>query len=250
MTGHNELKCEVHPFGSLTGLRFVVICSFYKGQYYLSYHSTHQSWETQGGHIEAEESPEMAARRELYEESGVKNAELIPVCDYQAYDSEGSANGRVYAAIIHQLSELPESEMSKAQAFSELPANLTYPYVTPVLFQEAQKVITSRSNQPKDDALKEIQAFLNKQGQIKAMPSKKKKKLMIFLYLAEKIESSKRYTEKDMNELIDTWTEFKDHATLRRELYDHLLLHRTEDGKEYWREKDLPSLDSFINRYI
>ena len=125
MTGHKELKCRIYPFGSLSPLRFVVICSFYQGKMLLSFHGKHQSWETQGGHIEAGETPEEAARRELYEESGIKNAELIPVCDYFADDSEGSSNGRVYAALIKELSEMPQYEMSRTGLFRELPDDLT-----------------------------------------------------------------------------------------------------------------------------
>ena len=141
MTGHRELQCEVRPFGTLAPLRFVVVCSFYQGRYVLSYHSGHQSWETQGGHIEQNETPEQAARRELYEESGVKDAALIPVCDYFACDSEGSSNGRVYAAVIQEMGEMPPSEMSKIEAFDALPDNLTYPFVTPVLFEEAKRTL-------------------------------------------------------------------------------------------------------------
>ena len=144
MTGHRELQCKIHPLGSLNPLRFVVVCSFYQGKMLLSYHSGHQSWETQGGHIEQDETPEEAARRELYEESGVKDAEIIPVCDYFAYDSEGSSNGRVYAAVVRHLGQLPANEMSRIQAFDDFPDNLTYPSVTPVLFHEARKTLTSR----------------------------------------------------------------------------------------------------------
>ena len=144
MTGHKELKCEIHPLGSLSPLRFVVVCSFYKGQYLLSYHKGHDSWETQGGHIESDETPEEAARRELFEESGASDVELIPVCDYFAYDSEGHSNGRVYAAVVKNLGELPESEMSKIGLFGTFPENLTYPFVTPVLFEEAEKRLDLR----------------------------------------------------------------------------------------------------------
>lgn len=113
----------------------------------LSYHSGHQSWETQGGHIEAGETPEEAARRELYEESGVADAEIIPVCDYFAYDSEGSSNGRVYAARIRRVGQLPSSEMSRVQLFDAFPDQLTYPSVTPVLFREARKLLFADASQ-------------------------------------------------------------------------------------------------------
>ena len=139
MTGRRELRCEIHPLNSLSPLRFVVVCSFYQGKRLLSYHAGHRAWETQGGHIEAGESPLEAARRELYEESGVQDAELIPVCDYSAYDGGGSANGRVYAARIRRLGALPRSEMSRVALFDALPEELTYPLVTPALFQEAEK---------------------------------------------------------------------------------------------------------------
>jgi len=144
MTGHRELQCEIHPFGALNPLRFVVVCSFFQGHLLLSYHCKHQAWETQGGHIEDGETPEEAARRELYEESGAGDAEIIPVCDYYAYDSDGDANGRVYAAIVHQMGQLPSSEMSRTQCFDVLPENLTYPFVTPVLFEEARKIMGQR----------------------------------------------------------------------------------------------------------
>ena len=141
MTGHKELKCRIYPFGSLSPLRFVVVCSFYQGKKLLSFHGKHLSWETQGGHIEDGETSEEAARRELYEESGVIDAEIIPVCDYYAWDSEGSSNGRVYAAVIREFAELPSYEMSRTELFEHLPDNLTYPQVTPVLFSEAENIL-------------------------------------------------------------------------------------------------------------
>ena len=141
MTGDRELRCVTHPFGTLENLRFVVVCSFLDGQYLLSFHRGHMAWETQGGHIEAGETAEEAAKRELFEESGVSDADLLPVCDYFAYDTKGSSNGRVYAAMVHRLGQLPDMEMSRVQAFDRLPDSLTYPLVTPVLFREAEKAL-------------------------------------------------------------------------------------------------------------
>ena len=144
MTGHRELRCEIHPFGTLSPLRFVVVCSFLEGRYLLSYHGGHGAWETQGGHIEPGETPEAAARRELFEESGARDAELVPVCDYFAYDSEGASNGRVWAARVRRLERLPDREMRRVEAFERLPAELTYPLVTPALFAEAEKTLEQK----------------------------------------------------------------------------------------------------------
>ena len=141
MTGHRELRCRLYPFGSLGDLRYTVVCSFCQGRYLLSWHRGHQSWETQGGHIEPGEDPEACARRELYEESGAADAELVPVCDFTGWDGESVANGRVWAAVIHRLGELPESEMERAALFDQLPEDLTYPLVTPALFQAAERVL-------------------------------------------------------------------------------------------------------------
>ena len=141
MSGRPELKCTIHPFGTLPKLKYVVVCSVYEGKYLLSRHKDRDTWETQGGHIELGESPLDAAMRELYEEGGVKDMFLTPICDYNGYDETGSANGAVFLAEIRHLGELPESEMQEIALFDELPENLTYPNVTPVLFEEAKKLL-------------------------------------------------------------------------------------------------------------
>lgn len=141
-----ELKCTVHPLGELGRYKYVVICSHYQGGWLLSRHRARDTWETQGGHIEAGETPIAAARRELYEESGVKDAEVIPVCDYHGYDSRGFADGVVFLAKIHALGPLPESEMKEVRRFETLPENLTYPAVTPALIFQAQKLLDGGEN--------------------------------------------------------------------------------------------------------
>ena len=100
------------------------------------------------------------------------------------------------------------------------------------------------------DTIPELRPFLNEAGQLAAMPSKYKKKLLAYYYLATKIEAGRQYTQKDINELLDHWAVFHDPATLRRELYDRRLLDRTLDGSRYWRQEDLPSLERFLARYL
>lgn len=135
------LKCRIYPFNSSESYVFVVVCSRYQGKWVLSRHRKRDTWETQGGHIESGETPMEAARRELFEESGILDADIYPVCDYQGYDDEGSAMGAVFLAVVHELGTMPESEMQEIRTFEILPENLTYPMVTPVLMAEAMKHI-------------------------------------------------------------------------------------------------------------
>ncbi|MGN0996165.1 MAG: NUDIX domain-containing protein [Candidatus Ventricola sp.] len=128
--------CRTHPLGSLTGLQYVVVLSHCGGRILLSRHRERTTWETQGGHIEPGETPEQAARRELYEESGALRYAITPLCDYWAGDGQigKGASGRVFAAEIEELGPLPASEMAEARLFDALPDELTYPAITPVLF--------------------------------------------------------------------------------------------------------------------
>ena len=134
-----NLQCRVAPLNTLTDYKFVVVCTRYKDRWILSRHKERTTYETQGGHIEAGETPMDAAARELYEESGIRDADLHPVCDYCGYDDHGYANGVVFLAVARSLGALPESEMGEVRAFLELPQSLTYPNVSPKLFAEAER---------------------------------------------------------------------------------------------------------------
>ena len=136
-----ELQSTIHPLESLKQYKYVVVCSRYQGKWLLSRHRKRSTWETQGGHIEPGESPLQAARRELYEESGVRDAQLYPVCDYCGYDAQSHANGMVFLAVIRQLGTMPESEMKETTLFDAMPQALTYPNVSPRLYAEAEKLL-------------------------------------------------------------------------------------------------------------
>lgn len=136
-----ELKCRIYALNSLKNYKYVVLCTFYQGKIVLSKHKFRNTWETQGGHIEDGERPFDAAKRELFEESGIDDADIYPICDYYGYNSKSHSNGMVFIAIAHTLNELPEFEMKSIELFDKLPENLTYPQVTPILFEEAGKVL-------------------------------------------------------------------------------------------------------------
>ncbi len=136
-----DLKCRIYPLGYLERYKYTVICSYYQGKWILSEHKKRSTWETQGGHIEAGETPLECAKRELFEESGIKDADLYPVCDYWGFNSQACSNGMVFLAVVHEIGTLPESEMREIHVFDRLPENLTYPNTTPRLMAEAEKLL-------------------------------------------------------------------------------------------------------------
>jgi len=136
-----DLKCRIYPLGFLERYKYTVICAAYQDKWVLSKHKKRDTWETQGGHIEAGETPLACAKRELFEESGIKDADFYPVCDYWGFNSQASSNGVVFLAVVRSLGELPESEMKEIKMFDTLPAELTYPQTSPKLYAEAEKVL-------------------------------------------------------------------------------------------------------------
>lgn len=130
------MRSQTYPTGTLETYKYVVVLSRFEGKLLLSRHRARSTWETQGGHVEPGETPLEAARRELYEESGAAEYDMVPLCDYRAWDESTGrgASGVVFAADIRVLGNLPESEMAEVRAFDALPENVTYPAITPELF--------------------------------------------------------------------------------------------------------------------
>lgn len=85
------------------------------------------------------------------------------------------------------------------------------------------------------DIDRELRPFLNEKGQLTALPAKRRKALLAIFYLAEKLDAGREYTEAEINDTLDEWMTSRDHATLRRELFELKLIGRTADGSRYWR---------------
>ena len=98
-TKDRKRTVKTYPIGTLKQYKYVVTLSFYEGKILLSRHKDRTTWETQGGHVEAGETTFEAAKRELYEESGAVDYDIVPLCDYWAgtEDESKGAYGRSFA---------------------------------------------------------------------------------------------------------------------------------------------------------
>jgi hypothetical protein len=90
----------------------------------------------------------------------------------------------------------------------------------------------------------ELKGYINNEGKFERLPGKrqKKKQFLMLQFLAQKFEDGKKYSEMEVNEILNQYHSFNDPATLRRLMFGNRLINRTLDGKSYW----LINLDSKI----
>lgn len=127
-------------------IKYSVIAAKSNGKFVFCKHKERSTYEFPGGHREAGETPDEAARRELYEETGASEYCLRQIGPYSVreYDEAGDliqeSFGMLYFAEITEFGELPaEFEMERVELFEELPKNWTYPDIQPVLLKMAEE---------------------------------------------------------------------------------------------------------------
>ncbi|MDE6616245.1 MAG: DUF2087 domain-containing protein [Lachnospiraceae bacterium] len=82
-----------------------------------------------------------------------------------------------------------------------------------------------------------LKRYYNSDGKLVQYPSKKPMRLIALMGIAGKMDFSKKYTEKEVNEIIKSSIEFSDIELVRREMYQYKFIGRLKDGSEYWAEE-------------
>jgi predicted transcriptional regulator len=80
---------------------------------------------------------------------------------------------------------------------------------------------------------KVLKDYLAEDGNIAQLPTNRRKLDVILRYLVEQFDYDRRYTEKEVNEIIGAFNE--DISGLRRDLISVGFLDRERDGSVYWR---------------
>lgn len=67
-------------------------------------------------------------------------------------------------------------------------------------------------------------------------PSKKPLRILALIRIVQKFDTTRKYTEKEVNLIIRDSNTFSGIELIRREMFPYRLIGRLKDGSEYWPE--------------
>ena len=140
------------------------------------------------------------------------------------------------STVSHHLTKLSKSGLVSAR--SESYYNI-YKLETAMLESMSQRLL-ARETMPAVTAdvdidaydRKVINTFCDEHGRIKQFPAQQKKFEAILRYVIQDFQPGRRYTEKQVNEILSRFSD--DTASLRRGLIEYKIMAREGGGGEYW----------------
>lgn len=89
-----------------------------------------------------------------------------------------------------------------------------------------------------------VEAILDDGGRGSRWPRKRQDQLLLLGYLGSKLDDSHRYSEREINQVLNAWHTFGDPALLRRSMIEEGMLTRTPSGSFYWLTSSHPNRSS------
>ena len=124
--------------GELKNYTFVVVFCRYQDKWLYCRIKDSDTFGNAGGHIEQDETPLEAAKRELFEETGAVEYDIVPTFDYSVQRGVEYSTGQVFLAHIHELGDLQDYEIAEVKLFDAMPEKMRFPQILPVLYAKMQ----------------------------------------------------------------------------------------------------------------
>jgi hypothetical protein len=118
---------------------------------------------------------------------------------------------------------------------------------SPALIERAPKKLQSPENGlPLPDNARKALGQFDDAGRVVRWPVKFSVQRLILWPLWAQFAARRKYTEREVNQVLKAFNTFGDHVTLRRELINEGMLKRKPDCSEYWKVQVRPSAEAAL----
>jgi predicted transcriptional regulator len=163
---------------------------------------------------------------------------IVGLLAQKSYTVEQLANalGLGISTTSHHLAKLSEASLVSARADGHY---YYYSLKTDILHEMSQRLLADETlaNLSRSEKIsfedRVMATFVEPDGRIKAFPVQEKKFAVLLNYVLKAFEPGVRYTEKQVNEILQRFNE--DTASLRRGMIEYHMMDRASDGGAYWR---------------
>ncbi len=139
---------------------------------------------------------------------------------------EKQKQSKVFLALMELLNE---KSSEKAKSVSNPETKKIKDEFVPV--HKGATMIDDRFAITKEEKEKVLERYF-KDGKLMALPSKEKRRIMILQHIIEDFEPNRKYTEKEVNEIIKR--KVYDYVTIRRYFIQYGFMDRENDCSAYW----------------
>ena len=112
-------------------------------------------------------------------------------------------------------------------------------------FRAGTKPADAEPAEPVDEKrVSRAAGYFDKTGRLVSWPAKTNLQELCLWVMWARLPARRSFGEREISALIDQWHLFGDRALLRREMVDHKMVQRTQDGSDYRRIEQVPPADA------
>ncbi len=150
----------------------------------------------------------------------MNNKALSTIRNHRFVLREKYKESKIFIAIMDLIQE--NDKMNKIDEFIHFHKNIPVDDDRTVITESENKLILNKY-------------FTDNFATLKKFPKKQKEKLVILKQITKMFNNERKYTEKEVNSILENL--YEDYITLRRYLIDYQFLDRKADGSLYWIKK-------------